>query len=250
MYLPQVIDFLVCDDQSFTILEHVEGKSFDNLIKYGCIFTEMQVLKWYKQLAFALRTIHMHDICHRDIKPANIVLSTSEDICLIDFNSALVMGNNTGVASSSMGYASPEQYKYFMTCREVANGKQTVFLTSNETQLLVSDCMTEQTTTPQLLGSSRIQNSTCPTAALRQVENVHGVDWKLSDIFSLGATMYHLLTGERPLSTPEELQNISEMKGYNREIMAIIERSMEALPSQRFQSAERLYAALERIVIE
>ena len=42
----------------------------------------------------ALEAIHKQNICHRDIKPANIMLTPDGDVCLIDFNAALVSGND------------------------------------------------------------------------------------------------------------------------------------------------------------
>jgi len=204
LYLPQVVDFLICDDQSYTILEFIEGTSFDTLLKDGHIFTEKQVLKWYRQLAVALQTIHSNNVCHRDIKPANIVLTTSEDICLIDFNSALVIGNHTGVASSSMGYASPEQYAYFMQCKN-----------RNEQQ--------------------------------HHIHSMCDIDWKLSDIYSLGATMYHLLTGIRPPMGAEGVSHITKLKGFSKDILAIIEQSMRSVPSQRYKSADELHNALLKV---
>jgi len=201
LYLPQVVDFLICDDRSYTILEFIEGASFDTLLKDGHIFTEKQVLKWYRQLAMALQTIHNNDVCHRDIKPANIVLTTNDDICLIDFNSALVIGNYTGVASSSMGYASPEQYEYFMQCKN-----------KDEPQ--------------------------------HHTHSVYDIDWMLSDIYNLGATIYHLLTGIRPTMRTEDIGKITELRGYSKDILAVIEQSLRKEPSQRIRTADELYSAL------
>jgi len=218
-YLPYALDFLVCDNQSFTILEYVEGVSFDKLLRYGHIFTEAQVLKWYRQLACALQVIHAHDVCHRDIKPANIVLTANEDICLIDFNSARVISNNTGMASSSTGYASPEQHDYFMRCKSgnyVATSQQ-LCSHYDETMLLVSDCVGPD------------------------------VDWKLSDIYSLGATIFHLLIGERPPTREKDIAHIPKLKGFCKDLLVIIERSMRFVPSQRFVSATELYDALSGV---
>jgi len=117
LYVPQVLDFLAENDHSFTVMEYIEGESFDKLLRQKKQFDEEQVIQWYRQLSSALCEIHRYDVCHRDIKPANILLTTNGDVCLIDFNFALVSGNNTGVISRSMGYASPEQYEYFKLCR-------------------------------------------------------------------------------------------------------------------------------------
>ena len=112
-YLPQVYDFLTDGNHSYTVLEFIRGESLDKLIGRKERFTAPQILKWYAQLASALEAIHQQNICHRDIKPANIMLTPEGDVCLIDFNAAMVGGIDTRLISRSPGYASPEQHEYF-----------------------------------------------------------------------------------------------------------------------------------------
>ena len=112
-YLPQVFDFLGEGGRIFTVMEFVKGESLDKLLERGQKFTQQQVIKWYGQLASALEAIHKQNICHRDIKPANIMLTPDGDVCLIDFNAALVSGNDVRIISRSLGYASPEQYEIY-----------------------------------------------------------------------------------------------------------------------------------------
>jgi len=226
MHVPQVFDFLTENNYSFTVLEYIEGESFDKLLKSGYSFTEEQILMWYIQLATALVTIHKHDVFHRDIKPSNIMLTKSGDVCLIDFNSAFVSGNKTGVISRSMGYASPEQYEFFKLCR----GTYVDF--SKET------CCVET----ELLGSSE-RKATYGENGPNYL-GVHDIDWKLSDIYSLGATMYHFLTGKRPPVKADEVEQISNLVGYSKSLLKIIKRSMQANPSQRFKSAKELDSAI------
>ena len=112
-YLPKLLDLYVDDEGSSTVLEFIEGESFDRLLKRGERFSSSQVILWYHQLSAALETIHEAGVCHRDIKPANIMLKPDGDICLIDFNAASVKGVSTRFVSRSNGYASPEQNKLF-----------------------------------------------------------------------------------------------------------------------------------------
>ena len=46
---------------------------------------------------------------HSDIKPANLMRTPKNNICLIDFNIALALGEEN-VIGCSAGYASPEHY--------------------------------------------------------------------------------------------------------------------------------------------
>jgi serine/threonine protein kinase len=83
------------------------------LLKQRENFTLYRVIKWYRELASALEKLHNNDICHGDIKPANIILMPDGKACLIDFNTAIVKGNDTRLISRSRGYSSPEQYNLF-----------------------------------------------------------------------------------------------------------------------------------------
>ena len=66
------------------------------------------------------------------------------------------------------------------------------------------------------------------------------VDWKLSDIYSLGAAMYHILTGKRPHERANEIIPITKLGRYETKIVRIIEKSMHQEPSKRYASASQL----------
>ncbi|HEX7836493.1 MAG TPA: serine/threonine-protein kinase, partial [Kofleriaceae bacterium] len=74
------------------------------------------------------------------------------------------------------------------------------------------------------------------------------------DIFTLGATLQFLVTGQRPFaggSDAEVLDNVATgnrlpIEDCPRELASIIERATELDPAQRYQSADDLTADLER----
>lgn len=216
MYIPQVFDYISDDDKSFTVMEYIEGKSLDISLAEGVIFPVPTVVKWYYQLSNALDTLHRNDVCHRDIKPSNIIQTTSGDVCLIDYNSALVTGNNTRIVNRSMGYASPEQYSYFQMC-DNAYRNRSIHSVKQRTK---------------------------------------SIDWKLSDIYSLGATMYHILTGRRPqaytvyaehVSLVGDCSAIEKRSPLQANVWGIIERSMRFNPEDRYTSAGELCGELLKL---
>jgi len=232
LHIPMVLDFFIENGKSFTIMEYINGVSFDKLLINGNNFQQRQVIIWYIQLASTLELIHALDICHRDIKPANIMHTTQGNVCLIDFNSALVHGNYTGVISRSMGYASPEQYEYFKYCKNMRNEYRGINPEYLETALVTRDCKTEQ-------GTNRNTISCVGT---------HQIDWKLSDIYSLGATVFHFLTGKRPPVLACDVEKIPYLNEYSEELLKIIEKSMQTKPHKRFTSAKELNISLTNLL--
>ena len=73
------------------------------------------------------------------------------------------------------------------------------------------------------------------------------IDWKLSDIYSLGAAMYHIITGKRPHERADEVIPIRKLGRYGTGIARIIEKSMRPEPSKRYASATELAKAIERL---
>jgi len=241
-YVPLVFDFLTESAGSYTVMEFVEGESLDKLLARGVKFSESQVIKWYIQLVTALETIHKQDVFHRDIKPANIMLTPGGDVCLIDFNAAMIGGNGTHHVSRSLGYASPEQNQIFQRLENARTGHASPNLQQHalhsdrpgfiETQLLDNDCQTEV----------RITNSIAAAPLL-----LGNIDWKRSDIYSLGAAMYHLLTGRRPPERAEDIIPISKLGRFNKGLVSVIELSMQIEPKKRYASAIQLAEALRNI---
>src|SRR5262249_48083505 len=95
--------------------------------------------------------------------------------------------------------------------------------------------------------SQSIRGYTPNYASLEQIRGT-GTDAR-SDIYSIGATMYHLLTGEMPqdaltriaailMSQPDPLKSIAAMTpDAPPRVAQVVERAMAAPPAQRYGSA-------------
>ena len=103
-YLPRILDFWSYNDEVYTVMEYIEGKSLKECIDEGRKFSEKEVIRLTRQLAEVLKYLHessLH-IIHGDIKPANIMLTPEDNICLIDFNVSVLQSDGI---DSTIGYS-------------------------------------------------------------------------------------------------------------------------------------------------
>lgn len=110
-YLPGILDFWSYEDEVYTVMEFIEGRSFQELLQEGRKFSEKEVIKWTRQLAEVLEYLHNspEHIIHSDIKPANLMLTTTNDICLIDFNVSILQDGEDETIGYSASYSPVEQ---------------------------------------------------------------------------------------------------------------------------------------------
>ncbi len=225
-YIPQVYDFFIEDETVYTVMDYIQGESLDKPLKRGEKFSQPQVIKWARQILEALCYLHepIHGeppkgYVHSDIKPANIMRTPYNDISLIDFNIALALGEEN-VIGCSAGYASPEHYGLDYS----SFSSNTVSIDDNETKTLI-----EETVTLTLSNSSSSSNK----SQKKILPDVR------SDIYSLGATLYHLLSGHRPSKDAKEVVPLSNTE-FSPQLVKIISKAMEPNPDMRYQTAEEM----------
>jgi serine/threonine protein kinase len=220
--LPRVIDYFAEGDGLYLVMEYVEG---DDLLKLlgarGEPFPAEEVMGWTEQLLDVLEYLHTRPtpVIHRDIKPSNVKLSPRGNVVLLDF------GLSKGVsADASSVVASRSVLGFTLTYAPLE-------------QILKADPNLAQHLT--VVDADRVERILqTPTDAS-------------SDIYSLAATLYHLLTNRQPTQAPtravavwsgkpDPLRPADEVNPrVPADLAALLQRAL------RLESAERVGSAAE-----
>jgi WD40 repeat protein len=227
--LPRVTDYFTEDDGLFLVMEYVSGDNLENLLKHrGSPFPSGDVLNWAEQLLDALNYLHAQNppVVHRDIKPSNIKLTSEGHIMLVDFGLAkgAVGATTSGVTTRSLlgytpNYAPLEQI------------------------LRINTDVVEQLS---------IINAEKVSQFLKAEIDGRG------DLYSLGATVYQLLTNKLP--TPASTRALSVWSGRSdplltgqamREIPAplagVLKRALALKKEDRPSTAANMKSALHGV---
>ena len=109
-----VIDVFEENNTAYYVMDYIDGKSLQEIIKEKGVLKENMALKYIFQIAEALKYVHSLNRLHLDIKPGNIMINNNDNAILIDFGASKqydeVDGENTStLIGKTPGYAPLEQ---------------------------------------------------------------------------------------------------------------------------------------------
>jgi len=195
----KILDAGVHENTPYIVMEYIEGRDLEALIKDRKRLSVPEALSIFSQLLSALSYVHSIGIIHRDIKPKNILIDKSGIVKLSDFG--IAKSFNSLVETSVGGYLGAPAY------------------------------------------SSPEQMDRKPLDAR-------------SDIYSLGITLYEMLSGVTPFSSTSIPNLIKEkFTGSYRQIgtfrpdipphiISIIDKCIAVNPKDRFGSITEIMSAL------
>ncbi len=194
--LPRIVDVIEWDGSIYVVMDYIEGRTLDVVLKTEGAQPQEHVIQWGKDLCSALDYLHSMTppIIYRDMKPSNIMLKPDGKVKLIDFGTAKELDEDCVADTTALGtrgYAAPEQF---------------------------GDSMGR---------------------------GLYSTDAR-TDIYSLGATLYHLVTGKNPGEPPYVMYPI---RSWNTMLSGglekIIYKCTRMNPGERYQNCKELLYDLE-----
>ncbi len=95
------------------VMEYAEGITLKQLIQKTGPIPEERTMKIFNQICAGIQYAHNKGIIHRDIKPSNIMIDAHDQVKIMDFGIAKILGNKgmtrTGAKMGTLYYMSPEQ---------------------------------------------------------------------------------------------------------------------------------------------
>ncbi|WP_428305780.1 protein kinase domain-containing protein [Lacipirellula sp.] len=184
-----------------------------------------QLLARFVSVCQAVDYAHSRNVIHRDLKPGNIMLGAFGETFVVDW----------GLAKTLDGKAAADDFELLPVTP------------SHRAQ-------TDQTQAGRIVGTTQYMSPEQASGRLDQLTAA-------SDVYGLGATLYHLLTGQPPFDGAAEDVVFRVQQGRfkpPREVRAETPRPLQAIclkamarqPSQRYASARALALDVERYLAD
>lgn len=236
---PNVVQFCDADqfkDTYYFAMEYVDGTDLGKVIRLSGALPVHEACDYIRQAALGLQHAHERNLVHRDIKPVNLFLT--------------LVAQETRSAADVL----------FATRSELATARDNRATMQMKPIIKILDwglaCLRNPSGTNA--ADDEPTQSVVGTAdylSPEQARNPAGVDIR-SDIYSLGCSLYFLLTGQAPYPDGSLMQKIIQhqqgeprpIEEFRRDVpapvAAIVKRMMAKQPEYRFQTPASAALAL------
>ena len=216
-------------DVYYLVMEYVAGMTLDHLVESQGPLSVPHACDYLRQAALGLQHAYEQGLVHRDIKPSNL---------MVTWESAL-FGSKPPPAPPSKG-------------GERRAGGLVKILDmgiARLNQLSMADSLSTLTQTGSVIG-------TADYVAPEQLEDPRKADIR-ADLYSLGCTFYHLLTGRVPFPGGTLVQKLDKQRwdeppGIEQfrtdvppALTAVVRKLMAKKPEERYQTPGELASALD-----
>src|SRR5216117_459051 len=224
-------DVGIHDGQHYFSMDYVEGQNLSQLVGTRPL-PPAKAARYVKLVAEAIHYAHQHGILHRDLKPSNVLVDASDQPRITDFG----LAKRFGVPPSGGLASGPAKAR-----------------TPNEPAEAGTPYMESFTLTGQMLGSPNFMPP-------EQASSQRGKVGRHSDVYGLGAILYHLLTARPPFqaesfeSVINQLLNTEPVSprllnsSVPPDLETICVKCLQKEPSRRYQSAQELAEELDRFL--
>jgi len=270
----RAMDAREVDGVHFLVMEYVEGIDLSKLVHRLGPLPVPDACEIIRQAALGLQYAHEHGLIHRDIKPSNLMLS-SPLFCSgkgeaggwglgaggrgptpVAPMGRRVGGEGESGASPRSSAIGPQPAKPAPLAPHPSSLAPTVKILDLGLALFKRQegPLGETTDTGQAMG-------TADYMAPEQFSDSHAVDIR-ADIYSLGCTLYKLLTGHAPFSGPEYTSNMAKMMAHVQEpvppiadrrddvpeaLAKILDRMLAKTPDERYATPAEVAEALSSL---
>ncbi len=241
----------VHEGQHFFSMDYVQGRTLAEIVREGPLQAK-RATTYVKSIAEAIHYAHGQGILHRDLKPSNILIDADDQPRVTDFGLAKrFQGSSdltfTGQMLGSPNYMPPEQAGMgSLRASRVpsADPPDEMSASSGDGPSKPETQNPKDETRQSLITSAATKMKAGPT----------------SDVYGLGAILYHLLTGRPPFqgeTLEQVLVQLREQEPFAprllnpsipRDLETICLKCLEKEPSRRYQTAKELADELDRSI--